>query len=174
MRTVEAHLLSETQWYGLQKEVAKPAALLVLGSSTQVLRQLNGGEHWGNFPLERDRLISILTNTTPNSGDATTTSPRPVLIISGDIHHSELSAWPDRHLYDATSSGLTETWNQIPDPNSHLVDANSVIREANFGVLEVDWVKREVEVSFRDEVGTTRYSKALPFADITPTIDTSL
>jgi len=158
----QAHLLSEAQWQWLQREVAKPAALLVLGSSTQVLRQLNGGEHWGNFPLERERLISILTNT------SAVEKPRPVLIISGDIHHSELSAWPELHMYDATSSGLTETWNQIPDPNSNLVDASSVVRDSNFGVLEVDWEKREVEVSFRDELGHARYRKALSFADITP------
>jgi len=152
---VAARMIGEVQWSWLEAELAKPAALVVLASPTQILGSHNGEEHWANFPIERDRLVGIATKVS-----------RPTLFLSGDIHYSELSRWPEKNLYDATSSGLTETW-EYPFPNDNRVE-DSLVRTTNFGVLDVDWEKENVGIEFRDKDGAKRYGARLAFADITP------
>mmetsp|Transcript_48853 Transcript_48853/g.110870 ORF Transcript_48853/g.110870 Transcript_48853/m.110870 type:complete len:411 (+) Transcript_48853:122-1354(+) len=157
-----ARVLSEEQWQWFEAELFRPgAALLIVGSGTQVLRDANMCEHWDNFPKEKERLLRLIESASSSRGI-------PVVIISGDVHYSELSKHSTHGwLFDATSSGLTETWPE-PHPNLARVDGDaSVVTEPNFGVLVVDWISRQLTVEFHDELGLLRYAKSLKFNDIT-------
>ena len=61
-------------------------------------------EGWGHFPKEQERLWNLLrTHYETTSGR--TLPPAPVLFLSGDVHHGEISGQPG--FYEVTSSGLT-------------------------------------------------------------------
>lgn len=150
----EARILSEEQWAWLGAELSKPAGIRVVASSTQVLREYNGQEAWANMPRELERLINILP-----AGEKS-------IIISGDVHYSDLSVLPEHNLFDVTSSGLTETWPFVHG-NTHRLSPSSVVRDPNFGVLGVDWGKEELTIEIRDDAGDLRFTRVLPFAAIT-------
>jgi alkaline phosphatase D len=72
-----------------------------------------------------------------------------IVCISGDTHYAELSrldANAPYPLWDLTSSGLTEVWPVTP-PNALRV--GEVLREPNFGMLEIDWSGRHPVVLAR-------------------------
>ena len=56
-------------------------------------------DSWGQFPEERHRLLQLLQ-----------ASDRKTLLLSGDVHHGELSAAGS--ILEATSSGLTHECSQ--------------------------------------------------------------
>jgi alkaline phosphatase D len=79
--------------------------------------------------------------------------------ISGDTHYAEVSRLTRNApypLWDFTSSGLTEVWPVTP-PNSRRI--GSVLREQNFGLIELDWTRRDevgIQVEYRDVNGDVR------------------
>jgi alkaline phosphatase D len=69
-----------------------------------------------------------------------------VIFISGDTHYAELSHYDlnvPYPLWDLTSSGLTEVWPVVP-PNANRV--GQVLREPNFGWIEIDWSGRDPRI----------------------------
>jgi alkaline phosphatase D len=91
-----------------------------------------------------------------------------VMFISGDVHWGELSRQevPGHYpLWDVTSSGITETWPSV-EPNRNRV--GEVVRENNFGEIEVDWTAPEPRVTLRlfDVTGTLRNEVRLDKADL--------
>ena len=70
-------------------------------------------------------------------------------------------------LWDFTSSGLTETWPVTP-PNARRV--TDVLREANFGLLQIDWQgsRTQLEVEVRDVGGKVRLAQTLALSDLQP------
>ena len=151
----KARILSDAQWEWLDRELQKPAGMRIIASSTQVLRDANGAEAWANFPTEQQRLVAMIPKGVPS------------LIVSGDVHYSDLSCWPSQGLCDITSSGLTETW-RAPHPNAYRSDPASVVMEPNFGLVTVDFDAQEVEVRIKDEANVSQFVKRLSFAEITP------
>ncbi len=144
--------LGEKQWQWLEARLREPADLRIIGSSLQVLADFPGWEGWINFPHDQQRLIGLIRET----------GARNVVFISGDTHYGELSKldvnvpYP---LYDLTSSGLTEVW-KVPVPNS--LRQGGIFRQANFGMIEIDWSLRTVDLSLRDKVGDPLLSHQLP------------
>jgi alkaline phosphatase D len=51
-------ILGEDQWAWLEQELAKPADLRIVVSSTQVITDAHQFEGWTNFPTERSRLAT--------------------------------------------------------------------------------------------------------------------
>ena len=68
-------------------------------------------EGWGHFPKEQERLWNLLrkhysnNNSKQNEDGSIVLPPAPVLFLSGDVHHAEISGQPG--YYEVTSSGLT-------------------------------------------------------------------
>jgi len=90
-----------------------------------------------------------------------------VIFLSGDTHYAELSRldvnvpYP---LYDLTSSGLTEVWPVLP-PNDLRV--GEALREANFGVIEIDWgVAPQLRLEIRDGNGLTRMAHRIKLGEL--------
>ena len=112
--------LGDEQWSWLEQEMQDPDVdLLVLGSSIPVLATDKlVEESWHLLPYARERLLRMIMEGTaaPN-----------VVIISGDIHYSEISqarctaglGGLSRQLYEFTSSGFSHTFTKnLPDYNS--------------------------------------------------------
>jgi alkaline phosphatase D len=68
-------------------------------------------------------------------------------------------------LWDLTSSGLTEVW-PVPTPNARRV--SDVIREPNFGLVDIDWQGADttVTLSVVDQRGARRIEKRLSLAEL--------
>ena len=125
-----ASLLGDAQWQWLEEQLKQPAELRLIVSSTQIIANEKGMDEWGVFPRERQRLFDLI-KTTGASG---------ILLLSGNVHFSELSktdvgGYP---LYDFTASGMTHV---NPDyagaPNGYRVAGPFV--EHNIGLVEIDW-----------------------------------
>jgi alkaline phosphatase D len=134
-----ATMLGEAQWQWLDEQLAVPAELRILGSSLQVVADFPGWEAWINFAQDHQRLLATIRRRRANG----------IVCISGDTHYAELSrldANAPYPLWDLTSSGLTEVWPVTP-PNALRV--GEVLREPNFGMLEIDWSGRHPVVLAR-------------------------
>ncbi len=141
----DSTILGITQWKWLEEQLRQPAQLRIIATSIQFGHEYNGYESWTNVPLEQQKMIDLIQSTQANG----------VVFISGDVHWAELSkreipnAYP---LYDATASGINKSWGST-EPNQYRV--GEVVRDHNFGMIEIDWEAKPVQVQFRlfDEKG---------------------
>lgn len=154
----KATQLGERQWAWLEQQLRVPAELRLVGSSLQVLADFPGWESWANFPHDLQRLIGLIRSTRASG----------VVLLSGDTHYAELSKLDVNvpyTLWDLTSSGLTEVW-PAPTPNSNR--ASDVLREPNFGLVEIDWAGSgpSVRMAVLDQKGVRRIEKTLALAEL--------
>ena len=129
-----ATLLGSEQWRWLESQLRKPAEVRLLASSIQVIAGNKGAEGWGNFPFELERLYALIDRTLASG----------IVILSGDVHFSELSMiegvikYP---LYEFTSSPLRQFgvamsgWERTRNPYRIL----PAFAKDNFGVVDIDW-----------------------------------
>ena len=135
-----ATLLGGDQWRWLEQQLNTPAELRLIVSSTQIIANEKGMDEWGVFPHERQRLFDLI-KTTGTSG---------VLLLSGNVHFTELSKTDvaDYPLYDFTASGMTHV---NPDyagaPNGQRVAGPFV--KHNVGFVEIDWEMPDPVVRLR-------------------------
>ncbi|MFZ2507426.1 MAG: alkaline phosphatase D family protein, partial [Steroidobacteraceae bacterium] len=153
-----ATMLGERQWQWLERQLEVPAELRLIASSLQVLADFPGWEAWVNYARDHQRLIDLIRRK-----DA-----KGVVFLSGDTHYAEMSKLDVNvpyTLWDLTSSGITEVWPVVP-PNSNRV--SEVLREANFGSIEIDWqgARTGLTLSILDVAGKTRMSFAIPLASL--------
>jgi len=150
-------MLGAAQWAWLAAELRKPAELRLIVSSTQVLAEGHGWERWGNLPLERQKLIDTIRDS----------SARGVVLLSGDRHIGALyreiptGVHP---LYEITSSGLNMVYWAAKEAGPNRLGA--LYAAANFGVIDVDWWERKVVLALRDDGGSVRRSVEIDFAAI--------
>ena len=152
-----ATMLGEPQWRWLEAQLRQPADVRVIGSSLQVLADFPGWEAWVNYPHDQQRLFGLIRET----------GARGVVMISGDTHYGELSrqsANVPYPIYDLTSSGLTEVWH-APVPNALRLDGQS-FRQANFGLIEFDWMQRSLTLSLRDVGGEPLLRRTLRLEEL--------
>jgi alkaline phosphatase D len=154
----EATMLGERQWQWLERQFEVPAELRLIASSLQVLADFPGWEAWVNYARDHQRLIDLIRRK-----DA-----KGVVFLSGDTHYAEMSKLDVNvpyTLWDLTSSGITEVWPVVP-PNSNRV--SEVLREANFGSIEIDWqgARTGLTLSILDVAGKTRMSFGIPLASL--------
>jgi alkaline phosphatase D len=153
-----ATMLGERQWQWLEQQLETPADVRLIGSSLQVLADFPGWEGWSLFAHDQQRLIDLIRRKSANG----------VVFLSGDMHYAELSQLDVNvpyTLWDLTSSGLTEVW-PAATPNANRV--SDVIREPNFGLIEIDWqgAQTTVTLSVMDQRGTRRIEKRLSLVDL--------
>ncbi|MFA6141456.1 MAG: alkaline phosphatase D family protein [Hyphomicrobium sp.] len=140
-------ILGPAQWAWLEAELAKPADLRIIASSIQVLSEGHGWERWGNFPVERDRLLRLLVSR--NLGR--------VILLSGDRHSGAIyvTRSGDREIVEMTASAL----NMVPPNPSQDARvaplASDVFTMENFGMLAVDWQHRTFTLSLIGLQGRT-------------------
>ena len=135
----DASVLGEAQWRWLEERLREPADLRVVASSIQVLALDHGWEKWGNLPAERTRLLDLIRDTGAGR----------VVLLSGDRHMGEIArlpvgsegpeTGPAYPLYEVTTGGLTHGTGLPFEKNRYRIVSEDVIREPNFGLLEVEW-----------------------------------
>lgn len=154
-----ATMLGERQWRWLEAQLRQPAELRLIGSSLQVLADFPGWEAWVNYPHDQQRLFRLIRET----------EARGVVMLSGDTHYGEITRQAEHlpyPLYDITSSGLTQVWH-VPVPNALRIDGR-YFRQANFGLIDIDWARREVALVLRDVRGDELTRKTLTLAELAP------
>ncbi len=156
-----ATILGEAQWEWLAQRLREPADLRLILSGTQFLPEDHGWECWNNFPRERARLLRLIGETGAGG----------VILLSGDRHLAEIMSLspedplsPGVAVHEITSSSLNlPGGGKADEPNRHRVSPGNYRRE-NFGLLEIDWAKREVRAGIRDLQGAEVFSRRISFA----------
>jgi alkaline phosphatase D len=156
--TVDSTMLGEAQWQWLERQLAIPADLRIIGSSTQFGITHNGYEAWANFPHEQERMLALIRKTKANG----------VLFISGDVHYAELSRITANDLYpiyDLTSSGITSTWD-FATPNDNRIEGP--VMENHFGIIRIDWRETDPEITLQiqDVKGDIRINSSILLSDL--------
>lgn len=146
----QATLLGEAQWQWLAGELAKPADLRIIISSTQVVTNAHNFEGWTNFPRERERLYRLLAEKGAHNA----------LLLSGDRHSAgfykaEVNGL-SKPLWDFTSSSLNfafgkgDNGDREPDP----ARTGGFWGIPNFGQIDIDWAEKKVRLSLRKDDGS--------------------
>ena len=108
-------------------------------SSFQVLPLDHGWEKWGNFPLEQERLYSLVKNTSSYT-----------FIISGDRHFGAIYKKQfdkSTSIYELTSSSLNKPLKFLKEQDS--MQLGESISEANFGLISIDWDKNKIYLELK-------------------------
>jgi alkaline phosphatase D len=150
-------MLGEAQWGWLQARLSEPADVRLLVSGVQVVVDGHGFERWGNLPLERERLYRLISQTRANG----------VVFLSGDRHigglYRETTAAP-YPLYEITSSGITHTWRDAPEPGPNRL--GPLFTDLHYGDIDIDWAGRNLELSIKDSAGASQRSRRIPFDEL--------
>jgi alkaline phosphatase D len=156
-----ATYLGEEQWAFLGEQLRKPAELRLLVSDIQVELEEGSFEKWLNFPLERERLFSVLRESKASG----------MIVLSGERHLAEISemdAGIGYPLLEVTASGLNQAaYNPLTnDRNRHRIE-NS-LRSNNFGTLVIEWERQEprVTVELREEGGSAPLMYRVPISNL--------
>lgn len=153
-------MLGAAQWAWLAEELKKPADLRLLVSSIQVLADGHGWEAWKTMPREREKLFTLIRETGADN----------LILLSGDRHAAALYRRDDvagYPLYEATSSSLNlpasvwraesgETW---IEPGPYRL--GSMVYDANYGVIDIDWGEGAIDVSIRGAKGDLLLSEVV-------------
>lgn len=104
-RQYNGDVLGERQWTWLENELKQSAAdFHVVISSIQILTSNPVVESWGHFPRSKQRLLSLFQKY----------DPRGLVLISGDVHHGELShAQLKRESADGTDGKHETSWVEV-------------------------------------------------------------
>ena len=137
-----ATILGNEQWEWLENELKKPSDLKIIVSSIQFFNEDHPFEKWGNFPLEKKKLLNIIKNKDISN----------LIILSGDRHISEAFYFKELNfgnILEITSSPLNI---EIPFPikNKHQeFKIGSTIQKSNFGNILIESKGLEYEFSFQ-------------------------
>jgi alkaline phosphatase D len=134
--------LGVAQWRWLGEQLRVPAEIRLLVSSIQVVAQDHGFEKWMNFPLEREKLFTLIRET----------GAEGVIVLSGDRHLAELSmmdAGLGYPIYDITASGFnqaSQTWRKFETNRYRVATMNW---GDNFGLITIDWNLPDPRISLQ-------------------------
>lgn len=152
----DATMLGASQWKWLEAQLQKKADIRILASSLQVLADFAGWEGWINYNNDHQKLLESIRKYKANG----------LVCVSGDTHYGEISRLDVNAPYpiwDFTSSGITEVWPVTP-PNSRRI--GEVYRDRNFGLIEINWKTRELNISICSENGDKKISQTVEVKDL--------
>lgn len=144
-------VLGAEQWAWLAQELAKPADLRIVVSSTQVITTAHQFEGWTNFPAERDRLLTML-KAREASG---------LVILSGDRHAAGIykAEHQGETMWELTSSSLNLSFGSDNDRSTaREPDAARVSKffsEENYGLIDIDWKAKTLTMTLKGNTSAT-------------------
>ncbi len=148
-------ILGDAQWAWLAQELAKPADLRIVVSSTQVLTTAHQFEGWTNFPAERTRLLDLLGKRAESG----------LVLLSGDRHAGGIYKLDHggETIRELTSSSLNLAFSddierasqREPDP----LRLGKIYPVENYGLVDIDWKARAVTVSLKGNTSATLASE---------------
>jgi alkaline phosphatase D len=162
----DATVLGAEQWTWLDRVLREPADVRIVLSSIQVAATEHHYEHWGNFPLERARLL----RTIRESGAA------GVVIVSGDRHAGEISRIPAGAgalaypLHDLTASSINQPKRLDCPEEPNRLRVGPWQRGVNFGTIEIDWdaSPAALTLALRDERGAVFHGERVTLPSLAP------
>ncbi|MFT7141164.1 MAG: alkaline phosphatase D, partial [Sulfitobacter sp.] len=143
----ENEMLGEAQWQWLEQAFKAPADVRILATSVQMIATGHSWEAWHLMPDERMRFYELVTRTSPNG----------LVMISGDRHMAAIYKQTEHvpyPLWEVTSSSLNLPLSDILD---NIIDEPGELRigdpyyDANFGLIDIDWVTRKLLLQVRDD-----------------------
>lgn len=148
-----ATVLGDEQWRWLEVELAKPADLRIVVSSTQILTTAHNFEGWTNFPLERERLLKMLEGRAPSG----------LVMLSGDRHsgaiYKDKSPGGAEHMWEFTSSSLNLAFsNDVEKSTAREPDPRRVTQFfgiENYGLVDIDWEAKKLTLSLMGNTNET-------------------
>lgn len=148
-----ATVLGDEQWRWLEQELAKPADLRIVASSIQVLTEAHNYEAWSNFPLERERLLTLLEGRS-DSGLVVLTGDRH----AGGIYRDKLPG-STQDVWEFTSSSLNLAFsNDVEASTKREPDPRRVtpfFGIENYGLVDIDWQGRKLTLSLMGNTSDT-------------------
>ena len=143
----QATMLGDEQWKWLSETLHNSEANYhVILTSIQFLSDQHGFETWGNFPMEQERLQSLLVLS----------EAKNPIILSGDRHISEFSEVEvkglDHTLVDFTSSGMTHAYTNFTS-EENPTRKGEVISEKSFGILNFDLDNKSINLQMIGQDG---------------------
>ncbi len=149
--SLDKTVLGETQWAWLEAELAKPADVRIVVSSTQVITQAHQFEGWTNFPVERNRLLEALKGR-ETSG---------LVMLSGDRHAAGIykAVHKGETMWELTSSSLNLAFGNNNDASTaREPDASRVSKffsVENYGLIDIDWKTKALTMTLKGNDSST-------------------
>lgn len=150
-------ILGAEQWAWLAQELAKPAELRILVSSTQVLTTAHQFEGWTNFPAERTRLLGLLAKRSASG----------LVILTGDRHAAGVykAEHKGETFWELTSSSLNLSFSsdteaasaREPDP----ARVGKLFPVENYGTLDIDWKAKRLTMRLKGNTSATLAEQAI-------------
>ncbi len=143
----DTEMLGAAQWQWLEEVLQKPADVRIIASSVQVVATGHAWEAWHLMPEQRQKLYRLFSDVKPNG----------VVLVSGDRHSASIYRQVDEvpyPIYEVTASSLNVPLSSIV---KNIVTEPGEYREglpyydANFGVIDIDWVSEKLLLQVRDE-----------------------
>ncbi len=148
-------VLGTEQWAWLEAELAKPADLRIVVSSTQVITDAHQYEGWTNFPAERARLFAMLKGREASG----------LVLLSGDRHAAGIykTQHDGQTMWELTSSSLNLAFGddierstaREPDPSR----ISKFFPIENYGLVDIDWKAKALTMTLKDNRSTTLASQ---------------
>lgn len=144
-------VLGAEQWAWLEQELAKPADLRIVVSSTQIITTAHQFEGWTNFPAERTKLFDALAGREASG----------MVLLSGDRHAAGIykADHKGETMWELTSSSLNLAFGNDNDRSTaREPDANRVTKffsEENYGLLDIDWKAKRLTMTLKGNTSAT-------------------
>ncbi len=151
-------MLGETQWAWLEERLQEAADVRIVVTSIQLLSEGHGFERWGNLPLERQRFFELINDT----------GARGVILLSGDRHFGAFYSGKlanGQVLPEMTSSSLNRSYGPSQDART-AERLSQTYHQENFGVVDIDWRQRRVELLLKGIDGETLDGITVKFKDL--------
>ena len=146
-----ATVLGDEQWSWLEQTLKSSSAnVIVLVSSIQILATNHPYEKWANFPLERLKLLEMIERYSRD---------RTIIAISGDRHRSGIYQY--KNFIELTASGLNKAGSNNTETDPLLL--NKTYPEFNFGLLDIEPIKKQLTLSIHNIEGVELESRVIPF-----------
>lgn len=144
--SLDKTVLGDTQWAWLEQELAKPADVRIVVSSTQIITTAHQFEGWTNFPVERVRLFEALKRRSASG----------LVLLSGDRHAGGVysAQYKGETMWELTSSSLNLSFGsdndrstaREPDP----ARKGKFFSEENYGLVDIDWKAKRLTMTLKN------------------------
>ena len=114
----------------------------------RVLATDHSYEKWANFPLERSKLIRILSEAALD---------KTVIVVSGDRHRSGI--YQNDYFTEITASSLNKPGSRFKESDPLLL--GETFPEINYGVLNIQPAEKQIIVSIHNKKGKELNSKII-------------
>ena len=147
----QATILGKKQWDWFQSSITNSTSkVIIILSSIQVLATDHPYEKWANFPLERSKLIRILSEAAQD---------KAVIVVSGDRHRSGI--YQNNFFSEITASSLNKPGSKFKESDPLLI--GETFPEMNYGILDIQPLQNKITLSLHDKKGEKLNSKIINF-----------